>query len=96
MAAAVQNLRQLARRRQACVQRHTRRPCADMRALRVRSKDQMKNFGGETPYSVMFGPDICGFSTQKVRSVNNRSLRWLGGYVAPDMCLCTYRGRALT
>jgi calreticulin len=26
----------------------------------------MKTFGGDTPYSVMFGPDICGYSTQKV------------------------------
>lgn len=32
----------------------------------LRSKDQMKTFGGETPYSVMFGPDICGYATQKV------------------------------
>lgn len=30
------------------------------------SADDMKAFGGETPYSIMFGPDICG-STRKVR-----------------------------
>ena len=49
------------------MQRHIQRACADVRALRARSKNQMKKFGGETPYSVMFGPDICGFSTQKAR-----------------------------
>ena len=26
------------------------------------SADQMKDFSGETPYSIMFGPDICGGS----------------------------------
>lgn len=25
------------------------------------SKSKMKDFGGETPYSIMFGPDICGW-----------------------------------
>ena len=44
-----------------------------MRGLPARSKDQMKTFGGETPYSVMFGPDICGFSTQKARCLIMRS-----------------------
>jgi calreticulin len=29
----------------------------------------MKDFGGETPYSIMFGPDICGFSTKKVHVI---------------------------
>lgn len=29
----------------------------------------MKDFGGETPYSVMFGPDICGYSTKKVHVI---------------------------
>lgn len=29
----------------------------------------MKEFGGETPYSIMFGPDICGFSTRKVHVI---------------------------
>ncbi|KAK9831943.1 hypothetical protein WJX81_001639 [Elliptochloris bilobata] len=33
------------------------------------SKDQMKTFGGETRYAIMFGPDICGFSTQKVHAI---------------------------
>lgn len=29
----------------------------------------MKEFGGETPYSIMFGPDICGFTTRKVHVI---------------------------
>ena len=29
----------------------------------------MKDFGGETPYSIMFGPDICGYSTKKVHVI---------------------------
>jgi calreticulin len=29
----------------------------------------MKDFGGDTPYSVMFGPDICGFSTRKTHVI---------------------------
>ena len=33
------------------------------------SKDKMPDFGGETPYSVMFGPDICGHSTKKVHAI---------------------------
>ncbi|KZV43658.1 calreticulin-like [Dorcoceras hygrometricum] len=28
-----------------------------------------KNFGGDTPYSIMFGPDICGYSTKKVHAI---------------------------
>ena len=33
------------------------------------SKSQMANFGGDTPYSIMFGPDICGYSTKKVHVI---------------------------
>eukprot|EP00199_Chlamydomonas_sp_CCMP681_P002298 CAMPEP_0119115304 /NCGR_PEP_ID=MMETSP1180-20130426/50525_1 /TAXON_ID=3052 ORGANISM="Chlamydomonas cf sp, Strain CCMP681" /NCGR_SAMPLE_ID=MMETSP1180 /ASSEMBLY_ACC=CAM_ASM_000741 /LENGTH=413 /DNA_ID=CAMNT_0007104217 /DNA_START=38 /DNA_END=1279 /DNA_ORIENTATION=- len=33
------------------------------------SGKDMANFGGETPYSIMFGPDICGFSTKKVHVI---------------------------
>lgn len=29
----------------------------------------MKDFSGHTPYSVMFGPDICGYDTQKVHAI---------------------------
>jgi len=29
----------------------------------------MANFGGDTPYSIMFGPDICGYSTKKVHVI---------------------------
>jgi hypothetical protein len=33
------------------------------------SGKKMKDFGGETPYSVMFGPDICGYSTRKTHVI---------------------------
>jgi calreticulin len=29
----------------------------------------MEGFGGDTPYSIMFGPDICGFATKKVHVI---------------------------
>jgi len=35
----------------------------------LRSGPQMESFGGETPYSIMFGPDICGLSTKKVHMI---------------------------
>ncbi|PIA29746.1 hypothetical protein AQUCO_05800088v1, partial [Aquilegia coerulea] len=31
-----------------------------------------KKFGGDTPYSIMFGPDICGYSTKKVHAILSR------------------------
>jgi len=30
-----------------------------------------KNMHGETPYHIMFGPDICGYSTKKVHVIFN-------------------------
>lgn len=33
------------------------------------SGDQMASFGGNTPYSLMFGPDICGMGTRKVHVI---------------------------
>jgi calreticulin len=29
----------------------------------------MENFSGETPYAIMFGPDICGYSTKRVHVI---------------------------
>ena len=29
----------------------------------------MASFGGDTPYSIMFGPDICGYSTRKIHVI---------------------------
>jgi len=29
----------------------------------------VKNFNGDTPYTIMFGPDICGFSAKKVHTI---------------------------
>ncbi|CAL9116407.1 unnamed protein product [Musa acuminata var. zebrina] len=31
-----------------------------------------KKFGGDTPYSIMFGPDICGYTTKKVHAIFSR------------------------
>jgi len=33
------------------------------------SSSDMSNFNGETPYSIMFGPDICGYSTKRVHVI---------------------------
>ena len=30
---------------------------------------KLEDFGGDTPYSIMFGPDICGYSTKKVHVI---------------------------
>jgi len=30
-------------------------------------------FNGESPYSIMFGPDICGYSTKKVQTIFNHN-----------------------
>ncbi|XP_027107927.1 calreticulin [Coffea arabica] len=30
-----------------------------------------KKFGGDSPYSIMFGPDICGYTTKKVHAILN-------------------------
>ncbi|KAK7269755.1 hypothetical protein RIF29_22490 [Crotalaria pallida] len=30
---------------------------------------EQKKFGGDTPYSIMFGLDICGYSTKKVHAI---------------------------
>eukprot|EP00955_Chlamydomonas_euryale_P017608 188173-Chlamydomonas_euryale.AAC.6 len=29
----------------------------------------MESFGGDTPYSIMFGPDICGMATRKIHVI---------------------------
>jgi calreticulin len=42
-----------------------------IKLLPASSKSKMKDFGGETPYSVMFGPDICGFGTRKTHVIFN-------------------------
>ncbi|KAL9675460.1 hypothetical protein QQ045_003662 [Rhodiola kirilowii] len=40
--------------------------------LKLLSGDIDQNhFGGGTPYSIMFGPDICGHSTKKVHAILN-------------------------
>jgi calreticulin len=42
---------------------------AYIKLLPASSADQMDKFGGDTPYSIMFGPDQCGFSTKKVHVI---------------------------
>eukprot|EP01018_Ginkgo_biloba_P009969 Gb_34343 [translate_table: standard] len=38
----------------------------------ISSEIDQKKFGGETPYSIMFGPDVCGYSTKKVHAILSR------------------------
>ena len=33
------------------------------------SSSDMKSMGGDTPYSIMFGPDICGHATKRVHVI---------------------------
>jgi len=33
------------------------------------STSSMKDFSGDTPYSIMFGPDVCGYSTKRVHAI---------------------------
>ncbi|KAG2448547.1 hypothetical protein HYH02_006438 [Chlamydomonas schloesseri] len=40
-----------------------------IKVLPATSEKKMAEFGGETPYSIMFGPDICGYSTRKVHVI---------------------------
>ena len=40
-----------------------------IKLLPASAKSKMKDFGGDTPYSVMFGPDICGFATKKTHVI---------------------------
>jgi calreticulin len=44
-------------------------PLAVTPRVSARSKDKMADFGGDTPYSIMFGPDICGYATKKVHVI---------------------------
>jgi len=41
------------------------------------STTDQKNFGGDSPYHIMFGPDICGTSTKRIHAIftyNNKNL----------------------
>lgn len=40
-----------------------------IKVLPATSQKQVDNFGGDTPYSIMFGPDICGHSTRKIHVI---------------------------
>lgn len=54
----------------ACQRRKHINPAPNHRfACHTCSAKEMESFGGDTPYSIMFGPDICGFSTRKVHVI---------------------------
>lgn len=53
------------------------------------SADKMKSFGGDTPYSIMFGPDICGYSTRKV---GRRLCKQLSCCLGSMYCLASCKG----
>lgn len=40
-----------------------------LKVIPASSADKMADFGGDTPYSIMFGPDICGYATKKVHVI---------------------------
>lgn len=42
-------------------------------------RSKLEDFSGDTPYSVMFGPDICGYSTKKVHVILTCVARRRGG-----------------
>lgn len=42
---------------------------AYIKLLPASSGDLMKHFGGDTPYSIMFGPDYCGPSSEKIHVI---------------------------
>lgn len=44
-------------------------PSLSLALPHARSASQMESFGGDTPYSIMFGPDICGYATRKVHVI---------------------------
>uniref|UniRef100_A0A915KQF0 Calreticulin n=1 Tax=Romanomermis culicivorax TaxID=13658 RepID=A0A915KQF0_ROMCU len=37
------------------------------------ASSELSDFNGETPYQIMFGPDICGYSTKKVHVILNHN-----------------------
>nr|XP_010921505.1 calreticulin [Elaeis guineensis] len=47
--------------------------CAGAYMKLLSGEIDQKKFGGETPYSIMFGPDICGQNTKKVHAILSRN-----------------------
>ena len=39
--------------------------------IKLAPKADQASFGGDTPYAIMFGPDICGTSTRKTHVIFN-------------------------
>lgn len=52
------------------------------------SVDQSK-FGGDSEYSIMFGPDICGYSTKVSSVCLHARCAMLGTDIASDDSACT-------
>jgi len=47
--------------------------CGGGYAKLLPSNVDVEKFNGDTPYTIMFGPDICGYSTKKVHSIFNHN-----------------------
>jgi len=45
--------------------------CGGGYAKLLPSDVSVEKFNGDTPYTIMFGPDICGYSTKKVHAIFN-------------------------
>lgn len=55
---------------QGSLHRNGTSPCSDLLFYACFiSKDEMKDFSGDTPYLIMFGPDICGYQTKRVHVI---------------------------
>ena len=37
--------------------------------IKLLPKMDPKNFGGDTPYSIMFGPDMCGYDVSRIHLI---------------------------
>ncbi|XP_072959117.1 calreticulin-like isoform X2 [Typha angustifolia] len=58
---------------QFSVKREQKYGCAGAYMKLLSGEVDQKMFGGETPYSIMFGPDICGQNTKKVHAILSRN-----------------------
>jgi len=47
--------------------------CGGGYAKLLPSDVSVEKFNGDTPYTIMFGPDICGYSTKKVQAIFNHN-----------------------
>jgi calreticulin len=47
--------------------------CGGGYAKLLPSNVEVEKFNGDTPYTIMFGPDICGYATKKVHAIFNHN-----------------------